>query len=440
MLYGSSPLSLEVLNIHDNDLDKVYVSHEVTIHTETADYYPKDLIDIQVLRDYDNNLSDYVIVSILLPLGEYLEMLYPERDNLSLTIIQNRNGGITKVSYKGIVMNDEQGIVNGKNNNLSIEAMNSSEMINLSIQCIDLVYESLRMKLTTGLYRNVTLEDTIITILKREISNISIDDTELDVNINIYPPHNQRVYSTIELLDDMTILDIPTYLQSKYGLYNGDIGVYIQNIKEKYYIFIYPLYNPSVIEDSNLDKMRLYYINNMVQSMIDKTCVIENNEVKILSGGEMTLVNVGETEITNSGAGFNVTNSNVVMDRAYTVSEEGVVIMNNSDFRQDQAIKNKKDGFTPTVAGKISDNLYKERSRVMFNIGKRLQVQWNFSITNLLYPGMPVEFKYLDRNKEVVKEIGILNSTYTVYNESKKMPATILNIFIGANNEDDTER
>ena len=439
MLYGSSPLSLEVLNIHDNNLEKVVVSHVVTIHTEEADYYPKDLIDIQVLRDYDNNLSDYVIVSILLPMGEYLEMLYPERDNLNLTVVQNRNGKITKVTYKGVVINDEDGIVNGKNNSISTEDMDSSEMLNISIQCVDLVYESLRMKLTTGMYRSVTLEDTIITALKREIGNISIDDTTLDVNINIYPPHNQRVYGTIELLDDMTILDIPTYLQSKYGIYNGGIGVYIQNIDEKYYIFIYPLYNASVINDTNLKKMRLYFLNSMVQGMIDKTCVVENDEVKILSGGEMSMITIGETEITNSGAGFNVSNSNTVVDRAYEVSSDGVVIMNNTDNRQHQTIKNKKDGFTPTVAGSISDNLYKERSRIMFNVGKRLQVQWKFSVTNLLYPGMPVEFKYLNRDKEVIKEIGILNSTYTVYNESKQMPVTILNIFVGENDEDDTQ-
>lgn len=106
-------------------------------------------------------------------------------------------------------------------------------------------YEVLRTQYTDGTFRDRHCWTSLY--IKEAIERskeVKIEGKPLDLNIDIVKPNNDYVYDHVVVETGVKILDLPSYIQNKdYGIYNGNIGTYIQRYKDKLTIFVYPLFD-----------------------------------------------------------------------------------------------------------------------------------------------------------------------------------------------------
>ena len=102
----------------------------------------------------------------------------------------------------------------------------------------------------------------------------------------------KNFFNNITMDSNITMYDLPTYIQKEYGVYNGFIGTYLskdyntgdENI-QKNSLYIYPLYNPVWVR-SRKRKMRLYARIGFTSRMVDRTFLDSENNLDILVSAE----------------------------------------------------------------------------------------------------------------------------------------------------------
>ena len=109
---------------------------------------------------------------------------------------------------------------------------NKMSMLEITFQCVSLNYALIKNMTSSGVISGVELDVIIRHHMLKHLENIEIDSRKAKPLIDITPIHNTRKYNNVVINDKITILDIPSYLQAKYGLYNGGIGTYLYKNNE----------------------------------------------------------------------------------------------------------------------------------------------------------------------------------------------------------------
>lgn len=86
MNFEDSSLYLEVKNIIANGENPVFDYYTALIHLQNEDLETIKVVQIDIERDYEQSFTDTIILSVILPYGKYAKRLYPERNNLEITI------------------------------------------------------------------------------------------------------------------------------------------------------------------------------------------------------------------------------------------------------------------------------------------------------------------------------------------------------------------
>jgi len=411
----------------------------VDVYLSTIDYDVTiaEVASVEVLKDYNSNITDYIVVEILLPMGDFVKEIYPQRNNLEMTIVTARGTKSSEQRYKAVILGSSEGVIGSRYTNTSRRELNKNEYARVRLQCINRQVEVLRSVSASGIFRDSTVLDVINSTLTADIKDNLVVGESINPAMSITTPNNDRLYDHILVPSGTNVLDIPSFLQNTvYGVYNGNIGTYLatyndrKNGVDNYIdtIFVYPLYNTELAAVGTKNLV-IYAVPNKKYEMIDNTYIIDGDSIKILAGDSSKLIDDGESSYMNTGSGFNTLDSNSVMNRALTVTEEGVVADPEATVVA-SSIAERDDGMNFAPSKDATDNMYRLRSEIMRNSGSLLQMEWRFSNDEHLYPGMPVVYVFLDGDSNVVRLNGVLQSVYSLTNVSKEMTVSILNIFL----------
>lgn len=435
----------------DVDINRIKKGHDVS--RNTASYSGilhlanKDieldsfLISVDTKRDFNNSIADTHMIKFLLTNGVYYKEVEPEKDNLFVTLTKREGLRTRSETYKFIIANSELGSTGSYLDNNSQENLDKDGMKTVLGQCINTTYYATRLINTSLTLRSLTIEQALMVSFNDFINNsrsIKINGTALAIDkLNIDTPNNENFLNNITLNSAITIFDLPTYLQHEHGVYNGNIGTYIskeyitgdeKNLKDS--IYIYPLYNTGLVKTKKR-KLRLYAEKGAVSKFIDTTFVNSENSLDILCSAESTSKQIFSKHSANNGAGFSMLDANYVTKENSTENDRANMYLNQA--------YDKKDGVPFSRNVGISSNPFQERSDIMIRTGTTLSISWNFSIPELTYPGMPVEYIYETtvNNKPVIKVIpGILQTIASSVDNNRKNCVSNLFIFLeGINNE-----
>ena len=418
----------------------IEVTHTVILHTKDNDIELDKVATVEFKEDYNGNYSDEVYVDVFCPMGDFVKLIYPYRNNLEISVIKIR--GTTKEAerYKCVLLNINENYGSGRYKEASQADLNTNEMKSLRCQCLDRAVEGIRLKTVEGVYRDHTISEILTALFYVELNKVKINGVPVDPLINMMKADNERVYNHIVVPSGMKLIDLPTYLQEKdYGVYNGHIGVYIKKYKigtyfnskdaeKKTNVFIYPLYNPEITKALK-NKLIIYNIPNYKYAMVENTYLIDNDNIKIIASEDSRKSNSGDDSFMDKGVGFISLDAKSVMRRPFDINEDGVVT-NKNKSNNESYIKERSDGSMFRGYNKPTDNLYNLRSNYLKEHGDMIQVKWGFSDTKYLLPGMPVIYVYLGDNNNVVRLNGVLQSHYTIYGQATKKASSILNIFV----------
>jgi len=443
MSIEKSLLGPEVTEIIGTENPDKKIIHELIIHTVNDDIKVDKLKTVEIMKDYNVNIGNYIYIDALLPMGDLVKDIYPYRNNLEATVVDIIGNKKKYNRYKLILLNIDDSLGSGRYIKQTKEELNKNEAVNITGQCLDRYVEAIRLKSISGIFRELTVSNLIKGLFLEEIKNIKINGNPIDITISMVKENNDRVYEHIIVPSGTKLIDLPTYLQeTKYGVYNGSIGLYIEKYQKGTYfkeckatecievinISIFPLYNTEVVNTAK-HKLIIYGVPDVKYSQIENTYLVDGDDIKILSTDDSKKINKSDTIFADVGSGYVNLDVAKVMHRPVKVTKDKV-INNYKDINNESIIKAKSDASAFKVVKKPTDNLYNVRSSYLQANGDLIQLQWKFSNAKYLLPGMAVIYVYLGDDNQVKRVHGILQSHFSLCNISSKMTNTILNVFL----------
>lgn len=116
----------------------------------------------------------------------------------------------------------------------------------------------------------------------------------------------------------------------------------------------------------------------------------------------------------SSGSGFRQANADALFN-APVSAQNGEAIAARAKLNTEVSIQNRSDGFNyaPVSTRGVSNNNYAEYSRQIMKNVARIDFIWHNARYDLLYPGMPCKYLYIDNN-EVKTVRGVVAHHHTL--------------------------
>lgn len=406
------------------------ISYAVMLHTPEDDYSIQLLTSIDIMRDYNGSIGDYTSVEFRMYADKYLYEIHPYKDNLELTIIIKEKKKTITNRYKFVIINQSSTDAE-KTKNLDKEMIANSQLYNIIGQCINLETEAVRNLYVDGIYKNVTMEKLVTAELLNMRNKITINGENLELDCNMATPDNKTEYGHVTIPSGVKAVDLASYLQSAdgYGIYNGNIGTYIQKYKEKSSVWVFPLYdNLRYDNESKLPKLIVVEPATALLDFAENTYK-EDGNLHVLNSGELKLIDQGENEMMDNGTGYISVNPVGFIDRSSSISKTSVTA--DGDTLMTSAVsKDRRDGNSAAVYVGNGTNMYKVRSDFQRQTFANYHVKWNYCNMDLIYPGMPCCIFKQDRANGVSELKGVVQGTYHRWNNADKTRMGIISIMV----------
>lgn len=414
-----------IIKIKNNETK---INYDIVLHTGIDDLSLDMLETIETVEDYNNNVGEYKLVNFLVGAGEFNFKIKPYSKNLEMSVKKYIGKELIYTEiYKAVIVNLDNNLSDLKGNYKQAN-LDQTNMARVTIQLLNKELEVIRSLKVDGVYKYTTIKSLLLSLMDKGMKSVKINDENIQLSMNIVEPHNDNFYDHIIIPTGIRLLDLPTYLQdTTYGIYNGDIGIYFKKYRRedilKLNLFVYPLYT---IDETPKRELFIYHTNNPYLDYVDTTYKIVGDIVKIVSTSSINMIETDENQDIDLGNAVTGSDPYSLTDYNSVVTND-MILFDKTLQVSSQKSYDREDGMNiETYVGNES-NLYKHRSKVNERAMGIFQITWNYSDTDLLIPGMVVTLFY-QKDKEVKQLKGVLQNTFTVYNESTKTTSSLLNI------------
>lgn len=426
-------IDLEVNKILNNpNTRKDMYEYEVWLHTEKDNIVVELLETIEWLKDYNTNITDYIVITFHLMGGDYIRKLYPNKDNLEATIIKiNRYGteGPMSIRYKMVLLNNDNGVEGSQYSKMSEDELNKTYKFKCEAQLVLREYEGLRSVTFGGVYKNTTVTDMVLHAYKTvQEKSLTVQGAKLDLRIEMEVGNNGYKYKQIVVPTGMSLVDFPTWLQnSEYGIYNGDIGTYFCTYLGNKSIFVYPLYSDTSLSTGST--LLVYHANTSRYENVENTYAVDGKLVKLICGNNVTNEDQGSTPLINEGSALISNDPNTIMNRSFNVTDSKVEFDKDARLKGASIVKRRDGGEKAIYLGTVA-NMYAKRSVMLKNTMSFYQIIWRYCDFDLLKPGMKVTFIYEDEKYGITKLNGVVQSGYCRYQHNDHTQHGIVNLMV----------
>lgn len=408
-------------------------------------YYDCMIVNsVNLIRNYAENISDVLTVTVQLPLGFYSRQIWPMRSVLEASLkrvpLLERSDDrddtrkVKEKKYTAILLNSQgsptvgQGAEGNDQN-----ALDLAQLVDVNLQLIDKPMMQLRTQLAGTVMRSTNVEDALRTLLTLHIQSLKVDENEKLLGVDISKTDNKDVKGHIVLPAGMKTIDVPDYVQARYGVYNAGLGTYVQGR----FWYVYPLYDTSDYE-SRTFKLVIYILPKRKYLGIERTFLRIGNIPHILITNETNFTDDNGKYYMNFGNGMRFADANLIMNNDSVTSGNKTLLSRdklNSEFRTDEVIGNVNN--VPLSAARITANPFAQYSIQAAKNGGTLKLTWDNSDPDLIIPGICAKIIYEDDNK--LKEVyGIVQTCNSIshkqfgFGNDKYKNMSILEIFINS--------
>lgn len=431
---------------------KTYTIHyeiKAVIHTPKQDVPALFVESVDTLKDYVHHFSDVVNVSLVIPSEYYNALIYPNREKLEMTLtwnpLLNQEGfeknvanPSTKIRYLAKLTEHSSKLVEGNHDQLSTPVTtNGGTMMTIQFQLIDPVIDALRYKTVGMIARNCIPMDFVRYCLTKFSKDLGQGIDSKIVGCNVVEGYSTEPREHLIVPHLTKLVSLPQYVNEHVGgIYPTGFSYYLRN----QHWYIYPLWDMNLYAKSQRT-LTIINVPSKVMPNANKTFRLTNQQVIILSTGEVRHLDTSETEKSNRGSavrfidsrkvveGFGQTGGNkFVTDYGGNVVETALPPTDEYENSQRQALPDKLE-----VA--MSYNL--KYSELAERQGSKIMVTWENSQDDILYPGMPVRFIY--KINDLPRQLyGTLLAVESMTRPDNQHPAekrfrtiTVLSCFVG---------
>ena len=410
-----SALGTDIKKITNNDQGSASYYWSADIHC-TADNTIQafKVLSIDFVCDYVNNFTDEIILSLTLGGGAYTYQVYPNMNNLEITLYKtpvNEVGGgsddsrdIESERYVATLVKPWNPAITGNTFNQPDEmGLDLSNMFTIDFQLISKSVDQFRMRSFGGIFRNVTVEQVIKSVLTTESKIVNADNEAIPTGVEMIDANNTTIREHILIPQGTRLVDVPGLIQNKAGVYNSGFAYYFLN--DTWYVF--PPYNNV---DFNKAKRTLTLIRVPPNRMpgAERTFIKAGDSVTAIVTGDMKLNNLTESLMLNQGNGVRFGDADKFMEDFVKVEGNKATAGRGGTNNEFTTIK-RPNGYNNVLNSdrKISANPFVEYSKLASRDGVFLSMSWENSDPTLIYPGMPVKILFMEQD-EIRETYGVL--------------------------------
>ena len=407
-----TPLYREATSIVNNGETGSGVGWKAIIHIvgQNKTYVPLQVIAINIRCDFVKAYTDEFTCTLLIPLGKYARLIYPNRTNLEITLSKaplressddaRYDAELESERYSAILIDGDKSPTVGQGRETNDEdSLDLMDMLPVSFQLTNKAMEKLRMVSVGGIFRNTTVKDTIRSLLTKQSQDIKVDNKRVLEGVDIVEPKNTSKRDHILLPQGIKIFDVCDYIQKNIGIYNAGVGSYIRN--KIWYVF--PLYDTTRFNECKQTLSLLILPRNKFPQL-ERTYKKKGNSLTVLITSETGFKDDSGTQYLNFGNGARFADANKFME-GFNETNDNTTLVARAKNINEFKLEDRPDGVNliNVTQNKITANPYYEYSKLIGRKGGIFKAIWENSEPSLLIPGMMTRISYYDEGG--VKEI-----------------------------------
>jgi hypothetical protein len=403
MAYNDTALQADVQRvIHSNS--QVYSTYAIEIHcgTSTTVITPLKLLSIDTLHDYEKGFAEEKQIEVILVENDYQSYIFPNRDNLKITVIRspigvvsdskNYNGVNTAKTYRATLVDPSPARTNEGKGFASAQGDYSSQMmISVKFQLIDLAVEQMMLTTTGGIFRNSTPGNTLKALLTTLSQSLKLDDADAVKGVNMIDADNLKQRTHLLVDQGTKLYDLADHIhQNCGGIYNTGVSCYYH----ANYWHVFPPYDVTRINKST-KTMTLMLVRTPELPDSDSTYLQDGNTLYVVSNGTTLHIDQVDHQAVNAGNGVRYARATDLFDNFIDTTKQAMTASTSNVMNA--FITNKRDSGlsnAPFSKNRVTDNDCVELSKLAQRQGQQIQVQWDKADPSLIIPGMPVKVLY----------------------------------------------
>lgn len=446
MALEDTPLQSEIDKILRQPPLPVTFRWKVLLETPRYQIVPLKVFSIDIERLYNESFSDNIIVDALFPMGDFNHKIYPHRKNLVATMGEFPSGGVEEVSdqsevtvrrYRAVLLSETSDSVQAASPATDDnQAANLSDVRRVKIQLLDLAVEQLLTMTTGGLYRDELPINVIRYLLSQANSALDLPEEDGIRGVDIVEPDNRTPEKHILFEQGISPMDVPTYIQDYGGgVYNAGMGTYLQDGMW----YLYPEFSLNRYH-STLRTATIINVPPTRYRGIERTYRKTHNQLVVLATGDASQLDSSNHDQINQGNGVRYTRGDKVMSvrRQFAPTENNKATIhrgdNNSEFT---SLRREGLNHAPVSKQRITNNSFAQATQLARRQGMVASVTWENSKPELIYPGMPIHYLYMDEGEVKELEGCVLQSHHYIQDlqsgvvTGKQVCNTALMLFLG---------
>lgn len=396
---------------------------KMRIHTKESDFDVWKIIEIQENHDYVADTAGSLIVRFLIGLGDYVYKLYPFRDTLEASLktlpMTSQTGfddeaDSPTIRYRAILdMKYNKALTGERISNQDYETLNQSDIVEVRLELQDRNLEVVRSSiLSGGCYSQITAHKLLTSVMMSRSNQYIVDGKPSVECFNIVKPDNEEAMGTVAIPSGLKTVLLPTFIQERgLGIYKTGLGTHFQRFQGKASLFIYSLYDTDRF-DEDVERVIFFSVPQDKLSGIDKTWRKEGKVLYVACTGSQQYNDDSQMGDLNKGVGFRMADARSVQGKPALI-QSNQVVADRSRLNTEIGTRDRADGiyYAPVVEG--SANPFKYYSQVAARQVSQTNLIWENSAADLLYPGMPCKYVFLDQGE--YREIkGVVLGKYSV--------------------------
>lgn len=360
------------------------------------------------LRNFERNFSEEAVLNVVMGVGTFDRVLFPHRRDLEVRLYRVPLSEISENSlasaavevrrYRAVFHQVGSRALEADNNAyLNETAADLMSLEQYQFTLVNEVVEQLRLKLVGGIFRNCKPGQLLRTILTAKSQEIDVEAGIKPLGVSMVPPDSEEGRTHIVVPPQTRLPDLPGRIQRFHGgVYSTGCGCFYQGR----HWYVYPLY----AVDRFLKAKRTLTIANVPRqdmAAVESSYQLQADQLYVIATGEVKHLDYSDIEQTNEGNGVRFIRA-TDLHRGFGRNEGNRTKINRAQHASEFVSDPNPSGINavPVSSNFITDNQYAEMSKLAVRQGARVQVFWENSQPDLIYPGMPCRFLYMENGQQ----------------------------------------
>lgn len=407
---------------------KVFYKWKVQLFADKHKLTTYYLSGISNTRDYVNQYTDAICMDLVLNDQDYQRLVVPNRNKLRIRVFKEPVAFLSGNSIPGTTISqefvamlyDNRSSIMESNNmmNSNSDVGNKANLVTVRFFLLNKTIENLRLRTMGTTVRETITAEAIRGILHQETISAATKVSEVYKGIDLADGYSANIKKQIPIPDGTSLIGEDGFIRQMEdisgGIYNSGFNYYYQQGSW----YLYPPFSTNRYNNCKTKTLTIINLPKDRYPSIERTYRQTPTQLIVLSTGATIHQDNSSSAQKNDGNAVMFIDSNAVYNNFARMDGDKLVVdskKNVNIFGVDSNERTTSNGEVVMKNKGVTNKYFKEYSKLALRLGMVIGCKWENADPDLIYPGMPVKFMYLDglQPREVIGSV-IGSSVVTV--------------------------